>query len=58
MTGYDTWSPYDPSQEDSAEAAARLREGLPRDQEIVRAILPRLRREIENPDRDEESVFQ
>jgi hypothetical protein len=55
---YDTWSPYDPSEHDSPEDQARLRERLERDREIVRALLPRLRREIENPDRDAESVFQ
>lgn len=55
---YDTWSPYDPSEYDSSENRARLRERLERGREIVRALLPRLRREIENPDRDEESVFQ
>jgi hypothetical protein len=53
---YDTWSPYDRSEYDAPEA--HLCQRLQRDQEIVRAVLARLRREIENPDRDEESVFQ
>jgi hypothetical protein len=55
---YDTWSPYDPNPADSPEDQARLREQLQRDQEIVRAVLPRLRREIENPDRDMNSVHE
>jgi hypothetical protein len=55
---YDTWSPYDPNPADSPEDQARLRERLQRDQEIVRAVLPRLRREIENPDRDMNSVHE
>lgn len=55
---YDTWSPYDPNPADSPEDQAHLREQLQRDQEIVRAVLPRLRREIENPDRDMNSVHE
>lgn len=58
MALYDTWSPYDPIEDESPEAKARLRERLQRDQEAVRAMLPCLRQEIENPDRDEESVSE
>jgi hypothetical protein len=55
---YDTHIPYDPIEADSPEIEARWRERLARDQQAVRAALPRLRREIENPDRDIDSVYQ
>lgn len=55
---YDTWSPYDPNDADSPEDRARLREVLQQRQRAIRAMLPRLRQEIENPHRDEESVYQ
>ena len=53
---YDTWNPYDPNDADSPEDRARLRERLERDRQIVRKMLPRLEREIENPGRDLNSV--
>jgi len=53
---YDTWSPYDPSEADTPEDAARLRQRLQHSQQAVRAMLPLLRQEIENPDRDLDSV--
>ncbi|TEU17423.1 MAG: hypothetical protein E3J21_08410 [Anaerolineales bacterium] len=55
---YDTWSPYDPSDADSPQDQAHLREILQRRQHIIRDMLPRLRREIENPDRDMNSVHE
>ena len=55
---YDTWNPYDPMESDSPEDEARLRERLRRGQEIIRAMMPRLREVIEDPDRDANSVFQ
>ena len=48
---YDTWSPYDPSEADTPEDVSRLRQRLQRSQRAVRAMLPLLRQEIENPDR-------
>jgi hypothetical protein len=53
---YDTWNPYDPSDADSLEDRARLRERLERDRQIVRKMLPHLEREIESPGRDLNSV--
>ena len=53
---YDTWSPYDPNPANSSEDQARLRERLQRDQKLIRAMLPPLRQEIENPKRDMNSV--
>jgi hypothetical protein len=53
---YDTWSPYDPNGADSPKNRARLHERLERDRQIVRKMLPRLEREIENPRRDLNSV--
>jgi hypothetical protein len=55
---YDTWSPYDPSEADTPEDAARLRQRLQHSQQAVRAMLPLLRQEIENPDRDGNSVHK
>jgi hypothetical protein len=56
---YDTWSPYDPIEEtDSPEDEVRQREKLERQREAIRAMLPHLRQEIENPERDTESVYQ
>jgi hypothetical protein len=55
---YDTWSPYDPVEIDSPEDKARQREKLERQREAIRAMLPRLRQEIENPERDTERVYQ
>jgi hypothetical protein len=53
---YDTWSPYDPREADTPEDVSRLRQRLQRSQQAVRAMLPLLRQEIENPDRDSDSV--
>ena len=53
---YDTWSPYDPSEADTPEDAGRPRQRLHHSQQAVRAMLPLLRQEIENPDRDSDSV--
>lgn len=53
---YDTWSPYDPSDADSPKDRARQRKILRHRQQIIRDMLPRLRREIENPKRDMNSV--
>jgi hypothetical protein len=55
---YDTWTSYDPNDARSPECEARLRKRLQRDREIVRSVLPRLRREIENPRRDMNSVYE
>lgn len=55
---YDTWNPYDPRESDSPEDEARLRERLRQRRETIRAMLPRLRKVIEDPDRDANSVFQ
>ena len=55
---YDTWNPYDPMESDSPENVTRLERRLQRDRDIVRKLLPHLRTVIENPHRDEESVFQ
>ncbi len=55
---YDTWSPYDPMEGDSTEDNARRRVRLQRDQQAVRAMLPHLRQEIENPNRDMNSVYE
>lgn len=53
---YDTWSPWDPNPADMPEDAARLRTRLQKAQTSVRAMLPRLRTEIQNLDRDMNSV--
>jgi hypothetical protein len=53
---YDIWSPYDPRETDPPELKAKLRRRLEHHQHMVRAMLPRLRREIENPERDLNSV--
>ena len=53
---YDTWSPYDPSDVDSPKDRARWRKILRQRQRIIRDMLTRLRREIENPRRDMNSV--
>ena len=53
---YDTWSPWDPNPADTPEQAARLQARRQRAQASVRAMLPRLEAEIENPDRDMNSV--
>ena len=53
---HDTWAPYDPSDADSPEDRAHLRERLERDRQIVRKMLPHLEQEIENPGRDLNSV--
>jgi len=55
---YDTWNPYDPIEDDTTENKVRMSKRLSRDQQIVREMFPRLRQEIENPQRDNESVFQ
>jgi hypothetical protein len=55
---YDTWSPYDPSEADTPEDTARLRQRLQHSQQAMRAMLPLLRQEIENPNRDSDSVSQ
>jgi hypothetical protein len=55
---YDTWNAYDPNPSDSPEDEARRQERLQQAQEIVRAVLPTLRQEIENPNRDMNSVFE
>ena len=54
----DIWSPYDSHEGDSAEDRERLRERLGQRQAAIRARLPRLRQEIENPHRDMNSVFE
>ena len=55
---YDTWNAYDPNPNYSPEDEARRQERLRQAQEIARAVLPDLRQEIENPDRDMNSVFE
>jgi hypothetical protein len=55
---YDTWNAYDFNPNVPSEDEARRQERLRQDQEIVRAVLPELRLEIENPDRDMNSVFE
>lgn len=55
---YEIETSYDPYPEESPQETARRRERLERDREIVRGMLPELRREIENPDRDLYSVSQ
>jgi hypothetical protein len=55
---YDTWSPYDPSDANSPEDQARLRRILQSRQQIIRDMLPQLRQEIENPERDMNSVHE
>jgi hypothetical protein len=55
---YDTWNVYDPNPNAPPEDEARRRDRLRQDQEIVRAMLPALRREIDNPGRDRESVSE
>ncbi|MBU0491304.1 MAG: HEAT repeat domain-containing protein [Chloroflexi bacterium] len=53
---YDIWNPYDPDPDDSPADRARLYGRMSRDQRAVRAMLPGLRREIENPQRDMNTV--
>jgi hypothetical protein len=53
---YDTWNPYDPDDMASPERQARRYQRLARDQQIIREMLPRAETEIENPDRDSNSV--
>jgi hypothetical protein len=53
---YDTRIRYEPWESDPPEVRERLGERLVSDQEAARAMLPGLRREIENPARDLNSV--
>ena len=53
---YDTWSPWAPDPADTPEEATWLGDRLGKAQASIRAILPRLRAEIENPDQDMNSV--
>jgi hypothetical protein len=55
---FDTWSPYDPHEADSPEIWSQVQRKLERQQQDIRAMLPRLRQEIENPRRDVEKVYQ
>jgi len=55
-TLYDTWSPYDPNDADSPEHRARLRKRSEQYRRAIRKMLPRLEQEIENPERDMNSV--
>lgn len=55
---YDTWNAYDFNPNIPPEDEARRQERLRQAQEIVRAMLPDLRKEIENPKRDMNSVFE
>jgi hypothetical protein len=55
---YDTWNVFDPDEADPFADRTRLQQRLEHDREIVRAVLPHLRREIENPNRDMNSVFE
>lgn len=55
---YDTWNPYDPMESDPPDDETRQHERLQHSQEIIRAMLPRLREEIGNPRRDLNSVFE
>jgi hypothetical protein len=55
---YDTWNPYDAIGGESSGDKAHLRKRLLRDREIVRAMFPHLREEIENRRRDSNSVFE
>jgi hypothetical protein len=55
---YDTWSPYDPSEADTPEDVSRLRQRLQHSQQAMRTMLPLLRQEIEDPDRDGNSVHK
>jgi hypothetical protein len=53
---YDTRIRYEPWESDPPEVRERLHERMVSDQAAVRAMLPRLRLEIENPARDLNSV--
>jgi len=55
---YDTWSPYDPNEHDTPQDILRQQKRLQRDQQAVRAMLPRLRQEIEKPQRDSNQVAE
>lgn len=46
---YDTWFPWDPKPADTPEEEDHLQTRLREAQAFVRAMLPRLREEIENP---------
>jgi hypothetical protein len=55
---YDIHVPYDPWESDPAEVRERLGRRLRDDQEAVRSMLPGLRQEIQNPERDLNSVSE
>lgn len=55
---YDTWIPFDPLPNDIPVDHRRLQQKLEQAQRRVRALLPYLHRQIENPKRNEEDVFQ
>jgi len=55
---YDIHIPYDLVEADPPDVKERERERLASEQQAVRVMLPRLRREIENPDRDSDSVHE
>jgi len=55
---YEIETTYDPYPDESPEEEARRRELLEHDRDVARAVLPALRREIENPERDLTSVSQ
>jgi hypothetical protein len=53
---YDTWNPYDPDDTASPDRQARRRQRLEQAQQVIREMLPGLEAEIENPERDLNSV--
>jgi hypothetical protein len=53
---YNTWNPYDLDDTASPERQARRYQRLEHDRQIIREMLPRVEAEIENPDRDSNSV--
>ncbi len=55
---FDTWSPYDPNEHDTPQDILRRQKRLQRDQQAIRAMLPRLRQEIEKPQRDSNQVAE
>ena len=55
---YDTRNAYDFNPNVPPGDEARRQERLRQAQEIVRAVLPDLRQEIDNPERDMNSVFE
>lgn len=55
---YDIYNRYEPYPEEEQEQRARMLQRLERGRQVIREILPHLRREIENTQRDPENVYQ